>query len=220
MTTTPAPVPTRASVSSVLRERPVIAVLRANDPGAYDAVVDVLVENGIRSIELTLTTPGTLEHLSSLLERFTDAEIGVGTVTTVDEALCAIDAGAHYLVTPVLDTAVIRVAIEAGIPVYPGALTPTEVFAAWQAGAAAVKIFPAETVGAQYGTHLRGPFPGIEFIPSGGVALDDIPAWLQAGAAAVSLGGPLIGDALKGGSLEALANRCRRVVAIVEQEAR
>jgi 2-dehydro-3-deoxyphosphogluconate aldolase/(4S)-4-hydroxy-2-oxoglutarate aldolase len=220
VTTTPAPVPTRASVSSVLRERPVIAVLRANDPGAYDAVVDVLVENGIRSIELTLTTPGTLEHLSSLLERFTDAEIGVGTVTTVDEALCAIDAGAHYLVTPVLDTAVIRVAVEAGIPVYPGALTPTEVFAAWQAGAAAVKIFPAETVGAQYGTHLRGPFPGIEFIPSGGVALDDIPAWLQAGAAAVSLGGPLIGDALKGGSLEALANRCRRVVAIVEQEAR
>ncbi|MCU1475528.1 MAG: 2-dehydro-3-deoxyphosphogluconate aldolase [Subtercola sp.] len=220
MTTTPAPVPTRASVSSVLRERPVIAVLRANDPCAYDAVVDVLVENGIRSIELTLTTPGTLEHLSSLLERFTDAEIGVGTVTTVDEALCAIDAGAHYLVTPVLDTAVIRVAVEAGIPVYPGALTPTEVFAAWQAGAAAVKIFPAETVGAQYGTHLRGPFPGIEFIPSGGVALDDIPAWLQAGAAAVSLGGPLIGDALKGGSLEALANRCRRVVAIVEQEAR
>ncbi|MCX7523169.1 bifunctional 4-hydroxy-2-oxoglutarate aldolase/2-dehydro-3-deoxy-phosphogluconate aldolase [Microbacterium sp. STN6] len=203
--------PGRTAPSELLRANPVIAVLRASDPHDYDRVIDVLADNGVRSVELTLSTPGTLEHLPTLAGR-EGVEIGIGTVTTVDQARQAIDGGAAYLVTPVTRLEIIRVALEADVPVYPGGLTPTELFSAWEAGATAVKIFPAETVGPQYGSHLRGPFPDLQFVPSGGIGLEDIPRWLGAGAVAVSMGGPLIGDALKGGSLDALASRARRVV--------
>lgn len=210
----------RLQPSSVLREHAVIAVLRARDPRDYDAVLDVLAENGVRSVELTLSTPGTIEHLPSLVGRGADSgtiEIGVGTVTNVEQAQRAIDAGANYLVTPVTRLDIVALALAAGVPVYPGGLTPSELFSGWEAGATAVKIFPAETVGSHYGAHLRGPFPDIEFVPSGGVSLEDIPGWLNAGAVAVSLGGPLIGDALTGGSLDALAERTRRVVEVVAE---
>jgi 2-dehydro-3-deoxyphosphogluconate aldolase/(4S)-4-hydroxy-2-oxoglutarate aldolase len=204
--------PSRLAASALLVANPVIAVLRASRASDYDAVVDVLAENGVRSIELTLSTPGTFEYLPALLERTgADVEIGIGTIVTAQQAQRAIDAGARYLVTPVVNLEVIALAVAAGVPVFPGGLTPTELFSAWDAGATAVKIFPAETVGPQYGSHLRGPFPELRFVPSGGIGFDDVPAWLAAGATAVSLGGPLIGDALKGGSLDALAERARRV---------
>ena len=203
----------RTEPSALLRDNPIIAVLRAQDAGDYDAVVDVLGANGVRSIELTLSTPGTIEHLPALIAHAgDDLEIGVGTITTLDQAQAAIDAGARYLVTPIINLDVIALALEHALPVFPGGLTPTELYSAWAAGATAVKIFPAQTVGAKFGSHLRGPFPDLQFVPSGGVGLDDIPTWLAAGAVAVSLGGPLIGDALKGGSLEALADRAKRAV--------
>jgi len=195
-------------------ENAIIAVLRAKRADAYEPVVDVLIANGVRSVELTLTTPGTFDALPQLIARHPDGVFGVGTVTSVDEAEQAIACGARYLVTPTLDLEVIAAACAAEVPIFPGALTPTEVFSAWRAGAAAVKIFPAQTVGPQYGRHLRGPFPELRFIPSGGVALDDIPSWLDAGASAVSLGGPLLGDALAGGSLDALAERSRRAASL------
>jgi 2-dehydro-3-deoxyphosphogluconate aldolase/(4S)-4-hydroxy-2-oxoglutarate aldolase len=206
----------RIAPSRVLRDHPIIAVLRASHPSDYDAVVDVLIENGVRSIELTLSTPGTLEHLPSLIARVGDsAEIGVGTITNDEQAAAAIAGGADYLVTPVLELDVIRRAVENGVAVYPGGFTPTELFAAWEAGATAVKIFPAQTVGPKFGAHLRGPFPDLEFVPSGGIERGDIASWLSAGAAAVSLGGPLVGDALTGGSLTALAERAQQTMAIV-----
>ena len=211
-----APLVARSAPSELLRRTQIIAVLRARDAADYAPVIDVLLEHGVRSVELTLSTPGTFEHLPALVAGDAgEKEIGVGTITTVEEAQRAIDAGAQYLVTPVLDAAIIDFAVRAGVPIFPGGLTPTELFAGWRAGATAVKIFPAQTVGPQFGTHLRGPFPDLEFVPSGGISLDDVPAWLEAGAVAVSLGGPLVGDALKGGSLAALAERVRRVVALV-----
>ena len=210
-----APSPARVPASARLRQHPIIAVLRASAATDYDPVVDALAENGVRSIELTLSTPGTFEHLPALLTRVgDDVEVGIGTIVTVRQAEFAIAAGAHYLVTPILNLDVIALAVREGIPVFPGGLTPTELYGAWAAGATAVKIFPAETVGPQYGSHLRGPFPDLEFVPSGGIGLEDIPRWLNAGALAVSLGGPLVGDALKGGSLVALAERAQRVTSL------
>jgi 2-dehydro-3-deoxyphosphogluconate aldolase/(4S)-4-hydroxy-2-oxoglutarate aldolase len=203
--------PARLPLPPRLVETPLVAVLRADAAEHYDAVVDVLIEHGIRSIELTLTTPGTLDRVASIVERVGGAgDVGVGTVTTVAEARGAIERGADYLVTPVTLPDVVAVAVANGTPVFPGALTPTEVFAAWTAGATAVKVFPAQSVGAAYGSHLRGPFPDLAFIPSGGIAEGDVVPWLRAGAAAVSVGGPLIGDAFKGGSLAALADRTKR----------
>lgn len=212
---------TRIEPSPVLLETPLIAVLRAKQATDYDAVVEVLGQNGVRCVELTLSTPGTIDHLPALIEHAgKELEIGVGTVTSVTDAQRAIDAGAKYLVTPVINLEIIALALKHRLPVFPGGLTPTELHSAWQAGATAVKVFPAQTVGPKYGSHLRGPFPDLRFVPSGGVGLDDIPAWLRAGATAVSLGGPLIGDALGGGSLQELAERTKRAVEIVREAIR
>ena len=192
-----------------------IVVVRAPDAADYDRVLDVLVSAGIRSVELTLTTPGTLERLPELLARFGEvADVGVGTVVDGEQLDAAVRAGAHYLVTPIADPDLVTAATRAGVPIVPGGLTPTELFGAWRAGAAAVKIFPANVVGPGYLKDLRGPFPGIAAVPSGGVDLGGARAWLAAGAAAVSVGGPLLGDALRGGDLGALRDRTSEFVAV------
>jgi 2-dehydro-3-deoxyphosphogluconate aldolase/(4S)-4-hydroxy-2-oxoglutarate aldolase len=200
----------RQNTATFLRENPLIAVLRADEAQKYDRVVDVLIDNGIRSLELTLSTPGTIDFLPTVLSRLdSDVKIGVGTVVDAEQARRAVSAGASYLVTPTTNLEVIAAGVESGVPVFSGGLTPTELHSAWIAGAAAVKLFPAATVGPQYAHYLRGPFPDLQFIPSGGIELSDVSQWLGAGAAAVSLGSSLIGDALDGGSLNALANRAR-----------
>jgi 2-dehydro-3-deoxyphosphogluconate aldolase / (4S)-4-hydroxy-2-oxoglutarate aldolase len=206
----------RSPLSDRLASSKIIAVLRASHVSALPRVCDVLVEEGILSLELTLTTPGLLDALPEFVYRYAEAaDVGVGTVVAVSDAHRAMDSGAQYLGTPTMDLAVVRLAVERQVPVFPGGLTPTELGAGWGAGATAVKIFPAQTVGAGYLKHLRGPFPDLEGIPSGGVDLDATRAWLAAGAAAVSIGGPLVGDALKGGGISALRDRCRAVRAVV-----
>jgi len=193
--------------------RRIIAVLRADHASAYRPVVRTLVECGIREIELTLTTPETLGHVRSLIDEFgADGSIGVGTVTDEELARRALDAGAQFLVTPGLVAGAPALASRQGVPTIMGALTPTEVVAAMAAGADAVKIFPASAVGPDYLGQLRGPFPSLVAIPSGGVGIADAPAWFAAGAAAVSMGGPLVGDALAGGSLSALRERAALLV--------
>ncbi len=207
----------RTPPSATLLDGRVVAVLRARAAGDYPAVVEVLVDAGIRSIELTLTTPGTLDVLPAIVAAVgSAAEVGVGTVLSGDDAERALARGAAFLVTPTVRPAVIAVAVRAGRPVYPGALTPTEVEADWSAGASAVKVFPASVVGPAYLRALAGPFPDVLAMPSGGVAVDDAPAWLAAGAVAVSLGGELLGDAFRGGDLRALADRARRARAVVD----
>jgi 2-dehydro-3-deoxyphosphogluconate aldolase/(4S)-4-hydroxy-2-oxoglutarate aldolase len=209
------PVPARLDLPARTAAAKLIVVVRAADAADYDPVLEVLVSAGIRSVELTLTTPRTLERLPELLARFGDvADVGVGTVVDGAQLDAAVQAGAHYLVTPVADSGLVTAATRAGVPIVPGGLTPTELFGAWRAGAAAVKIFPANVVGPGYLKDLRGPFPGIAAIPSGGVDLAGAAAWLTAGAAAVSVGGPLLGDALRGGDLAALRDRTSEFVAV------
>ncbi|MHA7261640.1 bifunctional 4-hydroxy-2-oxoglutarate aldolase/2-dehydro-3-deoxy-phosphogluconate aldolase [Arthrobacter sp. TMN-37] len=204
-----------------LLRNPVVAVLRAGHADQYAPVVEALLAGGVTSIELTLSTPGALDELPRLLERFgSAAEIGIGTVTAAGQAQQAIDAGAAYIVTPVMDLPTVRLCVERGIPVYPGGLTPTELLAGWNAGATAVKLFPASTVGPGYIGQLRGPFPGMQVIPSGGIGIADVPGWIAAGALAVSLGGPLLQDAFAGGTPEGLTQRAREVCGLVERSRR
>lgn len=201
-----------------LRSGRVVAVLRAQHSSAYRPVVDVLVEAGITSIELTLTTAATLVTLPSLVQGVSGtAEVGVGTVLTADQAEAVLQAGAAYVVTPAVLPEVVAVTARHHRPSFVGGLTPTEVLAGWDAGASAVKVFPAGRMGPSYLAALHGPFPTIALLPSGGIGIEDIPAWLQAGALAVSLGGELIGDALAGGDLRALALRARRVRALIDE---
>jgi 2-dehydro-3-deoxyphosphogluconate aldolase/(4S)-4-hydroxy-2-oxoglutarate aldolase len=198
-----------------------VVVARARHADDYDRVLEALVDAGIRSVELTLTTPGTLERLPGLLERFGDrADLGVGTVTDGGQLERAVRAGARYLVTPITSPALLAAAVRAGVPIVPGGFTPTELFASWSAGASAVKVFPAGRLGPGYLKDLRGPFPDIEVVPSGGVDLDSAAQWLAAGATAVSVGGPLLGDAFHGGDLDALRDRARAFVAVASGGAR
>lgn len=203
----------RLEPSPLLNAHPAIAVLRTEHASAYGPVVETLVEHGVRSIELTLSTPGTLEALPELLESFGEvAEIGVGTILSDDQAEAAAASGAHYLVTPAALPGLAAVAARWNIRTFPAGLTPTEVITGWNAGATAVKLFPASLVGPGYVSQLRGPFPDVRLMPSGGVRIEDVPAWLRAGVTAVSLGSPLLGDALEGGSMTALAERTKRLL--------
>lgn len=206
----------RPAPSSILLENPVVAVLRARHADEYAPVISALAEGGVRSIELTLSTAGVFDLLPALIRDFgDDVEIGVGTITTTAEAEQALDSGARFLVTPVTDSDIVRAAVARGVPVFPGGLTPTELLSGWRAGATAVKVFPASTVGPGYISQLRGPFPEIQVIPSGGVGIDDAAAWISAGAMAVSLGGPLLGDAFRGGDLGQLKARAAEVSRLV-----
>jgi len=213
-------VPHRPSLPERTAAARLIVVIRGERAAQYAPALETLAGAGIRSVELTLSTPGTLEELPGLLERFGDRlDIGVGTVTDTDALRSAAEHGAHYLVTPITRGDLLEAAAESGIPIVPGGLTPSELHAGWAAGAAAVKVFPASVVDPSYLKDLRGPFPDLRVIPSGGVDLEAAAAWLQAGADAVSVGGPLLGDALRGGSLEALADRAAQFVGVATREA-
>ena len=210
-------VPARVPMSEALRTTRVVAILRAEDASRAEAVVDVLLENGIRSLELTLTTKGALEVVERLAATVPDGtDLGMGTVLTADEVDRAVDAGARFVVSPSVVPAVIEAATRHGIASYPGAFTPTEIHSAWTAGASAVKLFPGGALGPGYLKAVRAPLPDVPLVPTGGVAIEAIGAWLDAGAVAVGLGGPLIGNALApDGDLDALAERARAVAAAV-----
>ncbi|MHA6625013.1 bifunctional 4-hydroxy-2-oxoglutarate aldolase/2-dehydro-3-deoxy-phosphogluconate aldolase [Pseudonocardia sichuanensis] len=207
--------PQRIPVGAQLAATRVVAILRAENADRAEAVVDVLVEAGVRSLELTLTTRGALEVVERLAARVpSDVEVGVGTVLTAQEVDRSVDAGATFVVSPSVDQEVIAAALRRGVASYPGAFTPTEIVEAWKAGASAVKLFPAGSLGPGYLKAVRGPLPDIPVVPTGGVGAEDIGPWLSAGALAVGMGGPLIGDALSAdGDLGALAERAGAAVA-------
>ena len=189
-----------------LQAERLVAIVRA--PEADDAVRvgRTLLDAGIRLIEVTLTTRDAFTAIDTL-RNFApdDALVGAGTVLTTIQSRNAVAAGAQFLVTPGLTEAVIG----AEVPVLAGAYTATEAYSAMAAGATAVKLFPASAGGPAYLKALRDPFPTMPLVPVGGVTLDLVPAYLIAGAVAVGVGGPLTGDAVRGGSLEALADRAR-----------
>lgn len=181
-------------VLASLARAPIIAVIRARAAADYAPIIHALVAGGVRAVEVTLTTPGTLDILGRLRARVgADVTVGVGTIRTVADAQHAIEEGAEFLVSPHVDTEIVHLAVAASVPVFPGAFTPTEVNAALQAGATAVKIFPASQTSPSMAGQLRGPFPELKFLPSGGIGLDDVQPWLLAGASAVCVGSPLVG---------------------------
>lgn len=192
-----------------------VAVIRAPGPDLCEPVIDRLLRVGIRCIELTLTTPDALTELTRLRDRLGDSAcLGMGTVTSASAARASLDAGAEFLVTPAVVPPAIALGAAAGVPVICGVLTPTDALSALSAGARVLKIFPASAVRPSYLRELRGPFPALEAMPSGGVGLDDVMPWLQAGACAVSLGGALLGDVVVNpeSDLESRARRAREGV--------
>lgn len=201
----------------LLTRHRVVAIVRAGDAGAAIATARVLFDAGIALVEVSLTTPNALSAIDELARQARpDSRVGAGTVLTAADAAAAADAGASFVVTPAV-TESIAAAVKLGLPVLAGAQTPTEVLAAMGAGASAVKLFPASFGGPGYLKALREPFPTIPFIPVGGVDLAAAREYLRLGAVAVGVGGPLVGDAVTGGSLTALRDRAKDFMGLAEE---
>ncbi|MEV4555480.1 bifunctional 4-hydroxy-2-oxoglutarate aldolase/2-dehydro-3-deoxy-phosphogluconate aldolase [Kitasatospora sp. NPDC049285] len=195
-----------------LTEQPVIAVVRA--PVIPDAVAlcEALAEGGIGWTELTFTTPEVTRHLARAAAA--GCRVGVGTVLTAAQAREGIEAGAAFLVTPGLRPAVAEVAREAGVPVVMGALTPSEVADALDLGAAAVKIFPAKAFGPGYFKDLRGPYPTVPLVASGGVNAGNAKAFMDHGALAVCAGTDVVPpQAVADGDRAEITRRAKEFVA-------
>ncbi len=195
----------------------VVAIGRHVAPSAVAAVGDALASGGVRAFELTLNEPedAALASIEAAARVAGDLglEIGAGTVLTIEAAGRAIDAGATFLVMPHLDEDLVAWAAGRGIPAFPGCATPTEILAAWRAGAAAVKLFPASSAGSAFVREMRGPFPEIPLVPTGGVTIESAPAFIAAGAVAIGMGGWLLGD----GEAPGIRERAAAVVAAVAQ---
>ncbi|MBL9161901.1 MAG: bifunctional 4-hydroxy-2-oxoglutarate aldolase/2-dehydro-3-deoxy-phosphogluconate aldolase [Planctomycetaceae bacterium] len=172
----------------------VVAVIRADDSDAIFGTVDALLKGGLRTIEITLTTPGAVELIGQLADRYGRDEmlLGAGTVMEADEASAVIDAGAEFVISPSIELDVIAKCVEKNIVSIPGAYTPTEIRTAVKAGADVVKIFPASVGGPAYLRDLAGPLPGIPLLPSGSVSFETVGEFFKAGVFAVAVGSLLV----------------------------
>lgn len=182
-----------------IREIGIVPVVRASSSQEALAAVEAIRAGGIAVLEITMTVPGAVKIIGDLASRIGhEVLIGAGTVLDAQKARECANAGAQFIVSPALDLPTIETCTILDVPVFPGALTPTEVVTAWKAGAAAVKIYPASAVGgATYLKSLKAPLPQVELIPTGGVSLNNVAEFIRAGALAVGVGADLVrGDAV------------------------
>jgi len=171
----------------------VIAVIRMSDPAKLRLVVEAIRKGGVMAIEITMTTPGALDSIRALAAtKPAGVLIGAGTVVDAAAARSVIEAGADFVVSPVLDHDVIRICRDRATFVAPGAFTPTEILDAWRSGADVVKVFPATAVGPKYFKDLKGPFPDIRLMPTGGVDLGNAADFISHGACCVAVGTALL----------------------------
>jgi 2-dehydro-3-deoxyphosphogluconate aldolase / (4S)-4-hydroxy-2-oxoglutarate aldolase len=179
-----------------VRTERIVAVIRSTDPNIGMKMAQAVAAGGIKIIEITANSDRPWALIESLRAELPDCSIGTGTVLSLADIRNAIACGAEYLFTPHVDLNLIQAATTAEIPIVPGALTPTEIITAWQAGATAVKVFPIQAVGGvSYLQVLQGPIGQIPLIPTGGVTVTNAPDFLAAGAVAVGLAGSLFPQA-------------------------
>ena len=196
-------------------EVPVIGILRGVEGGFFGEVMQASFAAGLVAMEVTMNTPGAEEIVRKYRPVVPNGKLlGMGTIRNLDEARRAVDAGAMFLVTPNLDTRVIEFARKAGVPIVAGALTPTEVYAAWSAGADLVKVFPCGAMGGpRYIKDLLGPFDHIRLAAVGGVSLANLPEYFGAGAAAVGVSSSLFGgEALREKNLDLLGQNVKNFI--------
>ena len=203
----------REKAIGLIREVGLVPIVRAPSPEDAFRAAEAIISGGIGVAEITMTVPNAIRVMERVAERYGDKVLlGAGTILDPESCRAALLAGAEFIVTPSLDVRVIEMARRYSKPCFPGALTPTEVLTAWQAGADMVKIFPAGPVGGpKYIKALKGPFPQIDFVPTGGVNLETTPEFIKAGAAAVAVGGELVDvKALREGKADVITSNARR----------
>ncbi|MCS7024878.1 MAG: bifunctional 4-hydroxy-2-oxoglutarate aldolase/2-dehydro-3-deoxy-phosphogluconate aldolase [Bryobacteraceae bacterium] len=211
---------TKHQVLSAIIEIGVVPVVRTATAEQALRAIDAIYEGGIRAAEITMTVPGAVAALEKVADKFGHKIVlGAGTVLDPETCRACFLAGAQFIVTPSLRLSVIEMARRYAKPILPGALTPTEVLTAWEHGADVVKVFPANAVGGpKYIKALKGPFPQIEMIPTGGVNLETAGEFLKAGACAVAVGGELVdGKTLQEGRYEVITQRAKQYLEVVRK---
>jgi len=198
----------------------IVPVVRASSPREARTAAESVCKGGIPIVEITMTVPGAIDVIRELAKHgASELLVGAGTVLNAETAQRCLDAGAQFLVSPGFNAATVALANREQKLIMAGALTPTEVITAWDAGADFVKVFPCGQVGgAKYIKALKGPLPGIPLVPTGGVNLNTAAEFLQAGAAALGIGGELVHpDHLKSGNTDLIVENAQKFLAIVAQ---
>ncbi|WP_433963892.1 bifunctional 4-hydroxy-2-oxoglutarate aldolase/2-dehydro-3-deoxy-phosphogluconate aldolase [Tunturiibacter gelidiferens] len=207
----------KAAVLRELREIGLVPVLRADSVDQAMALADAIAAGGVTVLEVTMTVPGAIQVMRRLAEQRPEILIGAGTVLDAETARMCILEGAQFVVSPALNVATIEMCHRYSVAVLPGALTPTEILTAWQAGADVVKVFPAGAMGGpKYLASLKGPLPHIEMIPTGGVMLGTAAEFLEAGAFALGVGSDLVAaKMISDGRPEVITEIARKYLEIV-----
>lgn len=178
-------------------QMPVVGIIRHLEPDELTSVLPIFRQSGLTTLEITMNTPGAASMIQQALRQFPDVlNIGAGTVRTLAALEESLAAGAQFIVTPVLDEEIVLKCVEAGVPVFPGAYSPTEIQRAWRLGASLVKIYPAGTLGPGFIRDVKAPLEEIKLLPTGGIGLENIRAFLEAGADGVGMGSQLFDKAL------------------------
>ncbi len=211
---------TKAEILSFITEIGIVPVVRTSSADSAVRAIEAIYAGGIRAAEITMTVPGAVRALERAADAFGDKLVlGAGTVLDPETARACMLAGAQFFVSPSLKLATIEMVKRYSKVMLPGALTPTEVLTAWEAGADIVKVFPCGNVGGpKYIKALRAPFPHIEMIPTGGVNLQTAGDFLKAGACAVAVGGELVDAAsIREGRYDVIEGRARQYLAVIAQ---
>ena len=176
----------------LFNKAPLVGIIRNVSPEDVKRILPIYREAGLTTVEITMNTPGATDIIRYALENeHYGLNIGAGTVCTKDDLDAALDAGAQFIVTPVLSKKVVKSCVKKGVPVFPGAYTPTEIFQAWSWGASMVKIYPATALGPGYIKDVKAPMNQLKLLPTGGVSLENMEAFLKAGANGLGIGGQL-----------------------------
>jgi len=175
---------------------PIVGILRGLSAKTILYIAEVYVKTGYSTLEVTMNTEGAPAIITALRKEFPTLNVGAGTVCTMEDLLIANNAGATFMVTPIIDEEVIKASVQQGLPIFPGAYTPTEIYKAWQLGASAVKVFPATQLGPSYLKDILSPLNTLRLLPTGGVSLANIASYFEAGASGVGMGSSLIPSSL------------------------
>jgi 2-dehydro-3-deoxyphosphogluconate aldolase/(4S)-4-hydroxy-2-oxoglutarate aldolase len=207
----------RKDVVARIEEVGVVAVVRVLDASAVKDIVDALIAGGVRALEVTMTVPRAIELIGELAPQMPSGFLlGAGTVVDAETVRRVVGAGARFVVSPVFRPDIVTAAHQEGVTAIPGCFTPTEILNAWEAGADLVKVFPATSLGPGYLRDVRGPLPQVKLMPTGGVSVENVGAWLKAGAVAVGVGSALLDPrAIAEKDYTSITDRARQMVANV-----
>jgi 2-dehydro-3-deoxyphosphogluconate aldolase/(4S)-4-hydroxy-2-oxoglutarate aldolase len=205
---------------NLIQQCGIVAIVRLDDLSQAVSLTRALIDGGVNVIEFTLTNPDAIDVIRQInLPEINEgsAIIGAGSVITLEQTRQVIDAGAQFVVSPIVKQDVIDYCVKQEIPVFPGAFTPTEIQSAWEMGAAAVKVFPARSLGASYIKDVLAPLPHLRLIPTGGIGLSNIADFVRSGGFAVGVGSSLLDEkAISDGDWSAITQRAAEFVAALE----